>query len=166
MPISAYDATVTQYLRLLPILSATLDKAAAFAAEKKFDPAILVSARLYPDMWSMGEQVRAACSHMVRGTSRLAGIAIPTFDGKDATLDDLKARIAWTEAHLRGLDKSAFAGAEDREIVFPAGDEQRRLTGAQYIVAFSLPNMYFHLTSAYALLRHNGVPLAKEDFMG
>lgn len=163
---SAYDATVPQYLRLLSALAGSLDKAATFAAEKKFDPSILVSSRLYPDMYSLAEQVRAACSHMVRGTSRLAGVPIPTFEGSDATLADLKARIVWVEDHLRGLDKAAFAGADEKEIVFPAGDKERRLTGAVYLVAFSLPNVYFHLTAAYAILRHNGVPLGKDDFMG
>jgi hypothetical protein len=166
LTLSVYTITVPQYVNLLAVLGATLDKGVAFAKAKKFDPAILINARLYPDMWSLAEQVRAACSHMVRGTSRLAGIPIPTFDGKDATFDDLKARIAWTVAHLNGLDANALAGAAEKEIVFPAGDAERRMSGADYLVKFSLPNVYFHLAAAYAILRHNGVPLVKEDFVG
>ena len=166
MSLSAYDVTVPVYLRLFAILVATLDKAAAYAAEKKVAPAVLVNARLYPDMWSVGEQVRASCNHAVRGTARLAGVPIPTFDGKDATFDDLKARVAFTVAHLKGLDRKAFDDADTRTIVFPAGDAERRMSGADYLLAFSLPNFYFHLTTVYDILRHNGVPLVKEDFMG
>ena len=166
MPLSMYQATVPVYVRLLAALSSTLDKAAAHAAAKKVDPAVFITARLYPDMWSLAEQVRAATGHMVRGTSRLAGVPIPTFDGKDATFDDLKARIAWTTAHLKGLDEKALADAAEKTIVFPAGDKERRMSGADYLLVFSLPNVYFHLTTAYAILRHNGVPISKDDFTG
>ena len=166
MPLSMYQATVPVYVRLLAALSSTLDKAAAHAAAKKVDPAVFITARLYPDMWSLAEQVRAATGHMVRGTSRLAGVPIPTFDGKEATFDDLKARIAWTTAHLKGLDEKALADAAEKTIVFPAGDKERRMSGADYLLVFSLPNVYFHLTTAYAILRHNGVPISKDDFTG
>ena len=166
MPLSMYQATVPVYVRLLAALSSTLDKAAAHAAAKKVDPAVFITARLYPDMWSLAEQVRAATGHMVRGTSRLAGVPIPTFDGKEATFDDLKARIAWTTAHLKGLDEKALADAAEKTIVFPAGDTERRMSGADYLLALSLPNVYFHLTTAYAILRHNGVPISKDDFTG
>ena len=166
MPLSMYQATVPVYVRLLAALSSTLDKAAAHAAAKKVDPAVFVTARLYPDMWSLAEQVRAATGHMVRGTSRLAGVPIPTFDGKEATFDDLKARIVWTTAHLKGLDEKALAEAAEKTIVFPAGDTERRMSGADYLLALSLPNVYFHLTTAYAILRHNGVPISKDDFTG
>jgi hypothetical protein len=166
MPLSMYQATVPVYVRLLAALSSTLDKAAAHAAAKKVDPAVFITARLYPDMWSLAEQVRAASGHMVRGTSRLAGVPIPTFDGKEATFDDLKARIAWTTTHLKGLDEKALADAAEKTIVFPAGDKERRMSGADYLLVFSLPNVYFHLTTAYAILRHNGVPISKDDFTG
>ena len=166
MPLSMYQATVPVYVRLLAALSSTFDKAAAHAAAKKVDPAVFITARLYPDMWSLAEQVRAATGHMVRGTSRLAGVPIPTFDGKEATFDDLKARIAWTTAHLKGLHEKALADAAEKTIVFPAGDKERRMSGADYLLVFSLPNVYFHLTTAYAILRHNGVPISKDDFTG
>ena len=166
MPLSAYDATVPVYTRLLTLLTAILDKAAAHAAAKKVDPAVLITARLYPDMWSVAEQVRATCNYVVRGTARLAGVPIPTFDGKDATFDDLKARIAWAMAHIKGLDPKAFVGVEDRTIVFPSGDTERRMSGSDYLLTFSLPNFYFHLTTAYDILRHNGVPLVKGRLHG
>jgi hypothetical protein len=166
MPVSMYAITVPVYVRLLAALSAKLDLAAAYAAEKKVDPAVLIAARLYPNMWSTGEQVKAVCNHVVRGASRLAGVPLPTFDGKDATFTDLKARIAWAVAHIKSLDRKAFDGSDDREIAVPMGDKQRTMTGEQYILAFSLPNFYFHLSMVYAILRHNGVPLAKDDFIG
>lgn len=166
MSLSAYDVTVPVYRRLLATLTATLDKAAAYAAEKKVDPAVLITARLYPDMWSVAEQVRATCNHAIRGTARLAGVPIPAFEGKDATFADLKARVAFTVAHLDGIDAKAMAEGDTRTIVFPAGDSERRMTGADYLLTFSLPNFYFHLTTVYDILRHNGVPLVKEDFIG
>jgi hypothetical protein len=117
-------------------------------------------------MWSVSEQVRAACNHATRGPARLTGTPPPAFDGKDATFEDLKARIAWAIAFAEGIPQSGFDGAEDREIVFPTGDEERRLTGRDYLLGFSMPNFYFHVTTAYDILRHNGVPLEKDDFVG
>jgi hypothetical protein len=166
MPLTMYQASVPVYGRLLRNLAGILDKAAAHAAAKKIDPAILMSARLYPTMWSVAEQVRAACNHATRGPARLTGTPPPAFDGKDATFDDLKARIAWAIAFAEGIPESAFEGAEDREIVFPTGDTERRLSGRDYLLGFSMPNFYFHVTTAYDILRHNGVPLKKDDFIG
>ena len=166
MPLTMYQASVPVYARLLRNLAGILDKAAAHAAARKIDPAILVSARLYPDMWSLAEQVRAACNHATRGPARLIGVKPPSFDGKDATIDGLKARIAWAIAFVEGTPESAFDGAEDREIVFPTGDTERRLSGREYLLGFSMPNFYFHITTAYDILRHNGVALDKDDFVG
>lgn len=166
MPLSTYDVTVSNYFRLFGALSAILDKAAAHAAAGKIEPAAFITARLYPNMWSFGEQVAAACSQAVRGTSRLAGVPIKSYEGPSATFEDLKARIAWTMEHLRSLDRAAFDGAEDRTIVYPAGGSEVHQSGKDYLLQFSLPNVYFHLTTAYNILRHNGLPLAKEDFLG
>jgi hypothetical protein len=166
MPFSIYHATVPVYLRLLAGLTAIIDKTAAHAEAKKIDPAVFLTARLYPDMWPFARQVNATCNHAVRGTARLAGVPIPTFDGKDATFEDLKARIAFTVAHLRGLDEKSLVDAAGKTIVFPAGDTERSMSGPDYLLAFSLPNFYFHLTTAYDILRHNGVPLSKDDFTG
>jgi uncharacterized protein len=166
MPLSIYDACVPTYLRLMRALSGTLDKAAAHAAERKIEPEILTSARLYPDMWSLAQQVRAVCNHGVRGPARLTGTEPPTFDDDDAGFEGLKRRIAWAIAWVEDMPRSAFDGAEDREIVFPAGDETRTLSGQDYLFAFSMPNLMFHSATAYDILRHNGVPLAKDDFIG
>jgi hypothetical protein len=165
MPFSTYEVTVPVYLGLLARLSEWLDKAAAYAAEKDFDVSVLISARLYPDMYSFDDQVWSVTNHMVRGTARLAGVAIPAFDGPQATIEDLKARVAWAVTHLDGLNAAQFAGADEKTIVFPAGDTERRMSGSDYLLRFSLPNVYFHVSMAYAILRHNGVAVGKDDFM-
>jgi hypothetical protein len=165
MPLSTYDITVPVYLTLLGTLSATLDKAAAFAAQKKIDPAVLINDRLAPDMWSLAQQVKAVCNHAVRGPFRLAGVAVPQLTGGEATFDDLKARIVGAKDHLKGLVAGQFTDAETRTIVFPAGDDERKMSGGDYLLKFSLPNFYFHLSMVYAILRHNGVPITKEDFV-
>ena len=165
MPFSPYDVTLPVYRGLITTFEASLEKAAAFAAEKDFDLSVLLAARLYPNMYSLAEQVFAFTNHMVRGTARLAGVPVPKYEAAQATIEDIKARIAWTRAHLDGLDAGQFAGADEKTIVFPAGDSERRMTGSDYLLRFSLPNVYFHISMAYAILRHNGVPLVKDDFM-
>ena len=164
MSLNAFTASVAVYARLLPNLATILDKGVAHAAAMKVDTQVLLTARLFPDMWSLAEQVRAACNFVVRSSSRLAAVPIPTFDGKDASFDDLEARIAWSLAHIKSLDPKAFDG--DRTLTFPAGDKQHTMTGTDYLLTFALPNFYFHLTTAYDILRHNGVPLVKDDFVG
>jgi hypothetical protein len=166
MPLSMYSISVPVYTNILGHLAETLDKAAGHAEANDFAPSALIAARLFPNMWSLAEQVRAVCNHATRGTARLAGVPIPQFDGKDETFDDLKARIGWALAFVKGLNPDAFADAADRVLTFPVGDRQAKLTGEQYLLTFSMPNFYFHATAAYAILRHNGVPLHKDDFMG
>lgn len=165
MPLTMYDACVPPYVRIMEALSGILDKAAAHAAEKKIEPAILITARLYPDMWSTAEQVRAVCNHGTRGPARLTGMQPPKYEGSDDGFDGLKARLAWAVAFTEGIAPAAFEGAESREIVFPAGDSERRLSGRDYLFGFSMPNFLFHATTAYDILRHNGVPLDKDDFI-
>jgi hypothetical protein len=166
MSLSVHEVTVPVYLRLLSGLSRSLKKADEFCAAKKVDPAVLITARLYPDMWSLAHQVNAVCNHAVRGTARLAGVPVPSFDGKDASFAELEARIAWAVAHLKSVDEKALNDGGDREIVFPTGDGERRMSGREYLLAFSMPNLYFHTTTAYDILRHNGVPVVKSDFLG
>ena len=166
MPLTMYQASVPVYVRHLAALDVILDKAAAHAAARKIDPAILIGARLFPNMWSLGEQVRSACNHATRGPARIGRQPIPTFDGKDATFADLKARVAWVLAFLGGLTPAQFEESDVRPVTFPVGDRERTMTGAQYLLTFSLPNFYFHLTTAYDILRHNGVALDKDDFIG
>ena len=166
MPISMYSVSVPVYARILTQLAATLDKAAAHCEARKIKPEVLIGARLFPDMWSLAEQVRAVCNHATRGPARIAGLPIPQFDGKDESFADLKARISWALAFVDGLAPDQFADAAERTVSFPSGGAEVSMTGERYLLFFSMPNFYFHATAAYAILRHNGVPLHKEDFMG
>ena len=166
MPLSMYSISVPVYAHILTQLAATLDKAAAHCEAKKIEPEVLIGARLYPNMWSLAEQVRAVCNHATRGPARIGGLPIPQFEGKDESFADLKARIAWVLAFIKGLSPEQFAGAAERTVTFPSGGAEVSMTGERYLLFFSMPNFYFHATAAYAILRHNGVPLHKEDFMG
>jgi hypothetical protein len=165
MALSLYEFTVPVYFGLLKSLSETLDKASAFAVERKIEPSVFINDRLYHDMWPLHRQVASVCNHAIRGTYRLAGLEVPPLSGGEASFDDLKARIAQATELLRKLDRQQFVDADTREIVFPSGDTQRRMSGRDYLLTFSLPNLYFHLSMAYAILRHNGVPLVKDDFL-
>jgi hypothetical protein len=166
MTITIYDVSVPLYARGLKALASTLAKAEAHATANAMDVDALLAARLFPDMWSLIEQVRAACNHAVRGPARLAGVAPPARDEKDTTFAELRDRIDWALAFLAGITAQQLAGSEDREIVFPSGRSERRMSGKDYLFGFSLPNFYFHAATAYGILRHNGVPLKKDDFLG
>jgi hypothetical protein len=117
-------------------------------------------------MWPLRRQVQAATNHAFRGTARLAGLPIPNITEASASFDDLKGRIAETIAFVKGADPAAVDAGDDRQITFPVGNEQRTMIGRQYFLTFTLPNFYFHLTTAYNILRHNGAPLVKNDFTG
>ena len=166
MAFSIYQASVPVYSRRLEALSAILDKAAAYASERKIDPVVLIQARLYPDMLPLARQVQIACSHAVRGSARLSGAEPVSLDDKATSFDDLKALIAKTLERLRSVDAKTMEGMEDRDITFPAGDRKITLNGADYLLHFSMPNFYFHVTTAYDILRSNGLAIGKDDFMG
>jgi hypothetical protein len=166
MPLSIYDASVPIYVKLLGGLKSQLDKAAAYARSGGFEEAALLDARLYPDMWPLKRQVQAVTNHAFRGTARLAGLPIPQITEAAGSFDDLQRRIDETLAFIKGVDRAAVEAGETREITFPMQDEQRTMPGRQYFLTFTLPNFYFHLTTAYNILRHNGVPLHKTDFTG
>jgi uncharacterized protein len=146
---------------LLGSLSGILDKAAAHAEAKKIDPAVLLGTRLFPDMFPLVRQVQLA-SDFAKGTSaRLA------YADEEKTFDELKARLAKTLEFIKSLDQSAISAAADKDITFPAGGgTQRTLKGRDYVVLSGLPNFYFHVTTAYNILRHCGVELGKGDFLG
>jgi hypothetical protein len=166
MSFSLYQSSVPVFERSLNAFSAILDKAAAHAATSKFDPAIYLTLRLRPDMFAFVRQTQAFCDHAKNGASRLTGVEAPKFDDNEASLDDIKARIRKTLDVLAGLNaKDVDAGAE-REIVFPVGPNKAKMTGANYVTHFVLPNFYFHLTTAYDILRYAGVPIGKRDFLG
>ena len=166
MPFSIYDASVPVYQRRLEALSAILDKAAAYAAERKIEPSTLLQARLYPDMLPLVRQVQIACGHAIRGSARLSGAEPVTIEGNANSFDDLKVLIARTLEILGSTNAEKMEGSADRDIAFPVGDRTETLKGSDYLLHFSLPNFYFHLATAYGILRHNGLPIGKADFMG
>ena len=166
MAFSIYQASVPVYTRQLKALSAILDKAAGYASQRQIEPAALLHARLYPDMLPLARQVQIACSHAMRGAARLSGAEPASVGDKENTFDDLKALIAKTLEFLKSVDAKKMEGMEDREITFPAGDKKMTLKGADYLLHFSMPHFYFHVTTAYDILRNNGLEIGKADFMG
>lgn len=166
MSFSLHHSSVAVFERSLQAFSAILDKAAAHAEANRFDPAIYLTLRLRPDMFAFGRQVQAFCDHAKNSASRLAGTEPPKFEDAEASLDDLKARIQKTLEVLAGLDPSAVDAGADREIVFPLGPNRAKMSGANYMTHFALPNFYFHLVTAYDILRYAGVPVGKRDFLG
>jgi uncharacterized protein len=163
---SMYEFLVPTANRMLGNLSALLDKAAAHAEAKKFDPANLMTARLAPDMHPFTRQVQIACDQAKGGAARLSGNEVPSYPDVETTIPELKARIAKTLEFVNSIDPAAFAGSEDRQIALKSPTRELQFTGLDYLRGFVLPNLYFHVTTAYALLRHNGVEIGKLDFLG
>lgn len=166
MSLSMHDVAVPIFVRILEALKATLDKAVAHAKASGYDEAVLLEARLYPDMWPLRQQVAAATSFAARGIARLAGVPVPAISEALGTFPDLQRRIDETLAFVRSADKSAVDAGPTRELTVPWGKEQKTMTGLAYYQALALPNFFFHATTAYDILRHNGVLLAKVDFTG
>ncbi len=167
MPQSMSQASLPAFEINLNALSAVLDKAEAFAAAKKIDPSVLLQTRLAPDMFDLTRQVQIATDQARRGSARLAGVEPPSVPDKEATIGELKDRIAKTVAYLKTLDPNKIDASAEREITFPLGpDNKGHMKGDDYLNHFVLPNFYFHCTAAYAILRHCGVDIGKRDFMG
>jgi len=160
-----YDASVPAFVKMLNSLSAILDKAAAYAEAKKIDPSVLVGARLAPDMHPLSRQIQIASDGVKGGAARLAGVEVPSYPDTETTIPELKARIAKTVAFLNGLDKATFDGAEDRTVSVKVGPNELQFPAKVYLFEFVIPNFYFHATTAYAILRHNGVEIGKQDFL-
>ncbi|MGE5161464.1 MAG: DUF1993 domain-containing protein [Betaproteobacteria bacterium] len=154
------------FVRMLRNLDGVLDKGAAHAAARKIDPAVLVGARLYPDMFPLATQVRIACDFAKGAAARLTGNEPPKYEDNEATFEDLKARIAKTIAYVEGFKPGQFEGAEARTITMKMRGEDKTFDGVVYLSNIVLPNFYFHVTTAYDILRHNGVELGKRDFIG
>jgi uncharacterized protein len=151
----------------LTALAAVLDKAEAHASAKKIDPLVLTSWRLAPDMFGLARQVQIASDQAKNGSARLAGVEPPRYEDNETTFAQLKERIAKTTAFLKTLDPAAIDAAGDRDVTFPLGpDNKGHMKGRDYLNHFVLPNFYFHLTVAYAILRQCGVGLGKRDFLG
>jgi hypothetical protein len=166
MTFSLYQASVPVYVRQLNGLAAILQKAIAYCAERKIDPAALLHDRIFPDMFPLVRQVQIACNHAERGASRLAGLEPPARHDTEASLEDLAKRVATAIGHVQGVDAARMDGGEDRDITFPVGDKKMTLKGADYLLHFSMPNFYFHVATAYNILRHNGVQIGKTDYLG
>jgi hypothetical protein len=160
-------ASISVFEINLNALSAILDKAEAYAQTKKIDPAVLPNARLFPDMFTLTQQVQSACDLAKNCGARLAEIDPPRYEDAENTFGELKARIAKVIAFLKSLDTKKIDASADREITFPIGGPNKgQMKGADYLHHFLLPNFFFHVVTAYDILRHNGVELSKRDFIG
>lgn len=167
MPYTMSQASLPVFEIGLNALSGVLDKAAAFAAGRKLDPSVLPQWRLAPDMFPLARQVQVVCDQAKNGGARLAGVEPPRYEDTEKTIDELKARIARTLAYVKTLDPKQIDASADREIAFPLGPNNKgHMKGADYLNHFVLPNFHFHLTAAYAILRHCGVEIGKRDFLG
>ena len=166
MIISMYQASVPRFVNILGNLSNILDKAQAHVDAKKLDAATLTTYRLFPDMLPMTTQVQIACDAAKGVVARLAGVDIPVYEDNEKTLADLKARIAKTVAFIKTVTPAQIDGTEDKEIVIKRGDKETRYSGMQFLLGHALPNFYFHVTTAYNILRHNGIEIGKRDYLG
>ena len=166
MKISVHALSVDVFAATLSNLSVLLEKGAAHAAARKFDPSVLVNARLAPDMFPLSRQVQIACDVAKNGIARLAGLEPPKFEDTEKTFDELRARVARTIDYIKGVPASALEGSEDRDITVTAGDRKLQFKGLPFLQRWAIPNVFFHVSTAYAILRHNGVEIGKRDFLG
>jgi hypothetical protein len=160
-----YQASVPVFQRTLGALDKILDKAAAYAAERKIDPATLLGARLYPDMFPLSRQVQIATDHAKGASARLAGVPVPSFEDNEKTFAELKARIGKTLDFIGTFKPAQIDGSEGRDISLKAGPRELTFKGQDYLLFFALPNFYFHATTAFGILRHNGASIGKLDFL-
>ena len=166
MSLTMYQASIPVFVRMLGNLSAILDKAAAHAEAKKIDPSVFINARLAPDMFPLSRQVQIA-TDMAKGcAARLAGIEVPSYEDNESTFAELHARIAKTIAFIESVSASQIDGSEERQITLKFGSHELNFLGQAYLLDFVLPNFHFHLTTTYAILRHNGVEIGKKDYTG
>ncbi len=166
MNITMYTASIPTLKHMLGNLSAILTKAEQHAAAKKIDPSVLIGARLYPDMFPLARQVQIACDQAKGCAARLAGIEVPKYEDKENSFPELQARIAKTIDFVSSIPSAEIDDSEMREIELQAGGKTFQFKGQDYLAHWVFPNFYFHLTTTYAILRHNGVELGKADFLG
>ncbi len=166
MSVSMYQASIPVFIRMLGNLSAILDKGVASAEARKIDPAVLASARLAPDMHPLTRQIQIATDSVKGAAARLAQIEVPSFPDTETTFPELQERVTKTVAFLKTITEAQVDGSEDRTINLKAGPTELSFSGRDFLFGFALPNFYFHLTTAYAILRHNGVDVGKMDFLG
>src|SRR5258706_6996634 len=166
MSISMYQASAPRFVNTLNNLSGILDKAQAHAEAKKIDEQVLVASRLYPDMFALARQVQIACDTAKGAVARLAGVEIPKHEDTEKSFDELKERIAKTLAFIATVKAAQVDGAEEKDIALKLQGKDVTVKGMPYLLGRAWPNFYFHVTTAYNILRHNGVELGKGDFIG
>lgn len=167
MTSAVYTASIPVFKQMLGGLREVLVKAEAHASAKKIDPNALLQARLFPDMFPLLRQVQVATDFAKSVSARLAGVEVPKVEDTEQTLAELQARIATVLTFIEGLDAASFDDAATREIVTQAGTpKEKRFTGQSYLFNYGLPHFFFHTTTAYAILRHNGVEVGKKDYVG
>jgi uncharacterized protein len=166
MPLSLYQCSVPVYERSLSAFLGVLDKAEEHALARKFDPSSYLTIKLSPDMFPLTRQIQSFCDHAKNSSFRLAGQQPPVKEDKETTITELRERIHATLAMLKSIDPKAMEGGETREIVIPAGAGKLKVDGAGYLLHFAMPNFYFHLTTAYDILRAGGVEIGKRNFIG
>ncbi len=166
MSISMYQASIPRFVNILGNLANLLDKAQAHVDAKKLDVTALTGYRLFPDMLPMTKQIQIACDTAKGVIARLAGVEAPAFDDNEKTIAELKARIAKTVAYVQGFTPAQIDGTEEKAIVVKRGDKETHYKGMQFLLGHALPNFYFHVTTTYNILRHNGVEIGKRDYLG
>jgi len=166
MTISMYQASVPVFMRMMNNLAAILEKAAAHADARKIDPAVLINYRLYPDMFAFARQIQIAVDAAMNGAARLAGVEAPVFENTEKTFPELIERVKQTIAYLETFKPEQIDGTEEKEITLTRGETSVTYSGLAFLLNRTLPNLYFHITTAYDILRHNGVDLGKRDYLG
>jgi|KBSMisStaDraftv2_1062788.scaffolds.fasta_scaffold151484_3 hypothetical protein len=166
MTISMHSASVPIFARMLGNLLTWLDKAEAHAIARKFDPSVYLASRLAPDMLPFTNQIQIACDAVKFGVARLSGVEAPKFADDEASFADLRTRVRKTIDFIQSVPAAQIDGTEDKDVVVPRRDGSMTLKGEAYLKNFVLPNFFFHVTTTYSLLRHNGVELGKGDFLG
>lgn len=165
MSISIYEASVPHFVRMLGNLSAILDKAKIHAETKNIDGSVLINARLAPDMYPLSQQIQIA-TYMTRAcVARLVGLEVPSYENNETTFSDFKVRIDETITFLEGIDSELIDNSYDQTITIKLGDREVVYSGQVYLLDVIIPHFYFHVTTAYAILRHHGVELGKKDYI-
>ena len=166
MTISMYQASAPRLINSMRNLSVILDKTQAYIDVKKIDPSALLQFRLFPDMLNLTRQIQIASDTAKGVIARLAGVDIPTYEDNETSVAELQARIAKTITFIEGFTPAQIDGTEDKAIVTKRGDKETHYTGMQFLLGHAIPNVYFHVSIAFAILRHNGVEIGKRDYLG
>jgi uncharacterized protein len=166
MKLSMYQASVPRFVNALTNLSAILKKAEAHAEAKKIEPSVLLHARLFPDMYALTKQVQIACDNAKGPVARLAGVEVPKHEDTETTFAELQARITKTIAFIQSIKPEQIDGSDDKDILLKLGTEEMPFKGMQYLLGFAYPNFFFHVVTAYGILRHSGADVGKRDYIG